>query len=1183
MDPLTILTLTIGTAIAKAMVIGWLKDYTVFGQITADLLDLLRDTIKPQAEKERTAEHIEAIGRRIADRMRPHFDQEVAAHPYLNYEAVVWEVATTLQKARISVDLIVQCRVDHQKLAKHLIASRRKLLKTLSDDETHLYRQMLTLASQEIMNTADELTGFVPAAFAASLEGQDRIFKAVASLLARPSEEMERFETAYRHAIVPVLDKVDIFGIRYADRLTQSQSLSLAYIPLQAEQSADRATRLFSRSEFADTTELTAVRMPGFERLLEESAAESPKSLRRKTFRVPLDLLRESSTQPIEHILAQSPRLVVRGDAGSGKTTLLKWIAVRAANQDFPDHLAACNKLVPFFIRLRERVNKGFPPPEEFPGLVVPVMAGSMPRGCIHNLLDNGRALVLIDGVDELPHQQREQMLAALDQLVTTYPLAHYIITSRPSALKAAEWPEWEQWTRKKEFATATLQPMRPAEIETLIEQWHTALSQATGAPASEMSGLAANLKRIVRRRPPLGRLATSPLLCAMLCALHHERGGHNLPAERIRLYSDCVEMLLERRDEARHIPLGADYPDLGYDEKLELIRHFAYWMMRNDYAEVDVAQADECFDAYLAKTVRAGLQGDRVRRFFVDRASLLREPVADRIDFTHRTIQEFLTAQAIFAADDFGFLLGKVRDDQWRETIILTSGYTGTERPAERTRFLRNLIARGDRFKTARYQHQVHLLAVACLEGNAGLEKEAQEYVLQQAAAIFPPKDGDEAKLVASAGDPAIPLLAANPAHSEEEAAMCVRALALIGSQAALEALVGYTGDERDQILRELGRAWEAFERHTYLRQVLIHCKALHLSDNASLLGLEQLTHLSSLTVTSSDQFSDLNLLAPLVNLTELNISETHVSNLNPLAQLSQLTVLHIHEAPVNDLGPLAQLSQLVKLSISEMPVSDLGPLAQLSQLVELYIGEMPVSDLSPLAQLSQLTELYLSETQVSDLNSLAQLSQLTVLHIDQAPVSDLSPLAQLSQLTDLYIDQTLVSDLSPLAQLAQLATLEISQTQVSDLNVLAKLSQLTNLYISETHVSDLSFLTSLSPLTTLYLREMHLSDLNFLAPLSQLTRLYLLGLGAQVSDLSPLARLSQLTELYIGEMQVSDLSPLAQLSQLTTLYILETPVTDLSPLAQLPQLTTLYIRGTQVSDLSPIEGLTSLTVFQW
>ncbi len=711
------------------------------------------------------------------------------------------------------------------------------------------------------------------------------------------------------------------------------------------------------------------------------------------------------------------------------------------------------------------------------------------------------------------------------------------------------------------------------------IDKWHYALEQASGIPAEETGELANNLKQVIRRRRPLGRLATTPLLCAMICALHYARGGHNLPAERIRLYDDCIQMLLERRDEARRIPLERDYPDLGYDEKLDLIRHFAYWMMLNDHSEVEVEEADGFFTHHLSKTVHSGLEGSRARRFFVERSSLLREPVAGRIDFTHRTFQEFLAAQAIFDRNDFPFLLKQVRDDQWRETIILASGYAGTRRKADRTKFLRDLIARGKKFSIPKSRYQVHLLAVACLEGNAGLERETQEYVLEEAGDIFPPSNEEDAKLIASAGDPAVPLLEANPDHNETEAAMCIRTLALIGSETALQALTQYTTDERGQVTAQLGRAWEAFDLRDYVERIFRRCQNLDLSwssvsDLRPLAGLSQLTGLDLMET----EVEDLNPLAGLSKLTHLDLSGTAVSDLRPLAGLSKLTSLDLSRTTVKGLSPLAGLSQLTSLDLSRTMVKSLSPLAGLSKLIHLDLDGAPVSDLSPLVGLFQLTSLDLGETEVKELNSLAGLSQLTRLNLSGTPVSDLSPLAGLSQLSSLYLNGTQVSDLSLLTGLSQLAHLSLYKTPVSDLSLLVSLPQLIHLNLSDTPVSDLSPLAGLSQLTGLYLSGAAISDLSPLAGLSHLTHLNLIE--TTVSDLSLLARLPQLTRLSLSGTPVSDLSPLAGLSQLTYLDLQETPVKDLSPLAGLHQLKELYINKDSGLDLTALKDLKDLKI---
>jgi hypothetical protein len=144
MEPLTILTLTVGTAIAKAIVTDWLNDQSFLSQIASDFLDLLRDTVKSETERQYTTEQIEKIGQQIAVQMRPRFEQEVASRSHLNPEAVIREAVTTFQQAKITADLIVQKRVSPQRLAEYLVESRIEVLKSFSADETHIYKYALT-------------------------------------------------------------------------------------------------------------------------------------------------------------------------------------------------------------------------------------------------------------------------------------------------------------------------------------------------------------------------------------------------------------------------------------------------------------------------------------------------------------------------------------------------------------------------------------------------------------------------------------------------------------------------------------------------------------------------------------------------------------------------------------------------------------------------------------------------------------------------------------------------------------------------------------------------------------------------------------------------------------------------------------------------------------------------------
>ena len=51
-----------------------------------------------------------------------------------------------------------------------------------------------------------------------------------------------------------------------------------------------------------------------------------------------------------------------------------------------------------------------------------------------------------------------------------------------------------------------------------------------------------------------------------------------------------------------------------------------------------------------------------------------------------------------------------------------------------------------------------------------------------------------------------------------------CIRALALIGSDLALDMLEGYANDLRQLVINELLRAWDYFDRETYASRIYVN-----------------------------------------------------------------------------------------------------------------------------------------------------------------------------------------------------------------------------------------------------------------------------------------------------------------------------------------------------------------------
>jgi predicted NACHT family NTPase len=90
-----------------------------------------------------------------------------------------------------------------------------------------------------------------------------------------------------------------------------------------------------------------------------------------------------------------------------------------------------------------------------------------MPKGWVHSKLASGQALVLVDGLDEVPILQREEVRGWLQDLMEAYPKAHFIMTSRPYAIR-------EGWVDNNGFELAELQAMKLPDIDAFIDHWHT-------------------------------------------------------------------------------------------------------------------------------------------------------------------------------------------------------------------------------------------------------------------------------------------------------------------------------------------------------------------------------------------------------------------------------------------------------------------------------------------------------------------------------------------------------------------------------------------------------------------------------------------------------------------------------------------------------------------------------------
>ncbi|MGW1377944.1 NACHT domain-containing protein [Streptomyces sp. NPDC002446] len=522
---------------------------------------------------------------------------------------------------------------------------------------------------------------------------------------------------------------------------------------------------------------------------------------------------------PAEQALADRRQVLVRGVAGSGKTTLLQWLAVATARDELPGTLAGLRGRVPFLLPVRRFAREGLPSPGTFLSAVGYRDAGAAPDGWVRRVLAAGRALLLVDGVDEAPEAEREQLRGKLGEWSARYPGNVWVVTSRPSAVPGG-------WLAAEGFSEVSLAPMGREDVAAFIQRWHRAAAQQSPADLDRLGHYERTLLNAVRITRDLGRLATNPLMCGLLCALHRDRRGY-LPNGRKELYDAALSMLLERRDRERAM-VATDGVELTRQPKIQLLQKLAHWMLVNGRSEMDQATAIDTLARYLPAIPDAARQGgpQEVFRHLLNRTGLLREPTPGTVDFVHRTFQDYLSARATVQRHDFGLLLDHAHHDDWEDVIRMA---VALARPDECAALLDGLLAPHAGVRAAEARHR-KLLAAACLEHATELDPAVRARVQRFTRDMVRPSTPSAARALGWIGPIVLEMLPDPAQASDGEAYLLAITATSIADDMAIDYLAGLRDRAHHDIRAQLAGAWRRYDTARYAREIIAHLEPAEL-----------------------------------------------------------------------------------------------------------------------------------------------------------------------------------------------------------------------------------------------------------------------------------------------------------------------------------------------------------------
>ncbi|MFI7115232.1 NACHT domain-containing protein [Amycolatopsis sp. NPDC049868] len=918
--------LKLGGSIATHAAKSWLRRRRKKTERESSLAELAADELKGPLEKRKLENLVETIGLQVAEELKPVLAARFSALPENEITAAFLAVEDTLGKVDLSDEALLTDDADPELLARRVREQFPARSALLAGRAADLYELALGQACRHLVMVVRHLPSFQSTTLAEILGRLTRQSDQLDQLLAlipktsltapAGTDHDAEFRAEYLSLLARKLDKLDLLGLTLDDHPTLP--LTVAYLSLSVS---------------AETTQ-RGNRHPAewFERHPDH---------------------RGGTTMRVENAIGDSLRTLVRGEAGSGKTTLLHWLAVKAATNGFSGKLAPWNGFVPFVIRLRSFANGDLPDPDRFLAHTTPILSGRMPANWPDRVLRTGKAMVLIDGVDEVDAPRRRKVKEWLQELGLAYPNARFVVTSRTAAAD-------RRWLSQEGFSSVLLEPMTAEDIHALMARWHRAAVSVR--PDADHDAAQRRLLSQLNYRPHLRTLASSPLLCAMLCALNLAHRSE-LPRDRMDLYRKALSMLLHMRDTERGIAVL-----LSEEQKKTLLGHLAWRLTSSGKVELPKNEVLEHIAYRMRWIPHLDHGADEVLDHLLERSGVLREPVNGRVDFVHRTFQEFLAAHE---ATDGGYvdtLVSQAHRDTWRETVVMACGHA---KQHQADKLLTEILDRADAERS--YARRLRLLAAACLETVGNVDPRVIERVEQVIRDhLVPPRSLRETRSLASIGPRLLHYLPETlDGLSEPVAAATVHAAALTATNDVLPLLRNYAQDSREKVQDWLAEAWAYFDPARFADEVLADSPLFdgHLEIHYARLAphTKRLRHLKTLAAELlSDELTSLDMLSGLTSLTKLSATfdPDRVVDLKPLTENTGLTDLTASFAKsYKNIRHLKSLKELKKLAIFRAsPWRSLDSLEHLQQVEKLSLDELEsAGSLDALATMSALRQLVL------------------------------------------------------------------------------------------------------------------------------------------------------------------------------------------------------------------------------
>ena len=365
------------------------------------------------------------------------------------------------------------------------------------------------------------------------------------------------------------------------------------------------------------------------------------------------------------HVAENFQRLMVLGKPGIGKTTYLKYLAIQCAAGRFqPDK-------VPIFVQLAHfgKVAQQDVGQDQLFSFVSSVLVGwGVPKEIAQEIIKQGRALILLDGLDEVISLDDALVSEEISRFINYYPSNAFLITCRVAANKY-------RFSREK-FVEIEVADFSREQAESFIRLWFKALQ---GNCAELEVDLSEDLIEALNQPPhrAIRELAVTPLLLNLTCIVF--RDLKSLPKTQHQLYEQGINALLEDWDRYRNVQRDEICLNLGKANKIELLLELARttfeqsrYIFKEQLARDIVSQYLQRYGVGSSNPTQVYVNSQTMLELIAAHHGLLVKRATGILSFSHLTYHEYFTARSIYLEQAWKVLLPQICNPQWREVFLL-------------------------------------------------------------------------------------------------------------------------------------------------------------------------------------------------------------------------------------------------------------------------------------------------------------------------------------------------------------------------------------------------------------------------------------------------------------------------------------------------------------------------------